>query len=824
MGKSPELAGSSMATARVAAPVDPRFERAFDTERAATIRTRSRWIWGASLALFVVSFFFVDHAVFSWAQALTIRLPEWVLCVAMLLWLRKPRSRFALEAAATAAWTVVASLSSYGFTVVPAEKLPAKVAALVLSVLVVCLLGSFTWQASFFIAVITMLSLTSLLYVGATSLYTLTLTAVGFAWGVIIVSAAARDRLKRSEVVSRLGLVEANEKLQREDELKRRLFVNLSHDLRTPLAIVRGEAAMLRASGRLADDDAALFRVERNATALAQLADQLLDLARLEAGQMPVRARNCDIGGLAKDVTTQLSPPGEARIVTKVEGEAIARVDPTHASRILTNLVANALRQTKSESALGLVTLEVRSGVREGARGAPHASDTREWVEIDVIDEGPGIPVERREAIFTRFVSFDSDGNTASGIGLPLARELAVLNDGSLVLLDEPPTTFRLRLPASSGPADVLDSAVVSVIAPPLSSASATLAPATAESPAAAPTPPRRRILVVEDNPDMGALLVRSLGSAYRVEHVTRVADALALLREDPPTAVLSDVMLPDGTGYDVLAAIRSKRELDRLPVVLVSALGEVDERVRGLAAGADDYVPKPFAPEELRSRVAAAIERADSWGRALASQRDALLMEVHDGVSASLSRASMLLSDLEPHLSAETVAHAREAIRDGLDEVRAITRLLAPKPATFQSLTGEMRRAMADACAAAKLELTFEVELAEGDGDLSTSTVPAAVAHTLRRVAREATTNAIKHANARHLTCRVAATKESFTLRVEDDGRGLPEARSEGQGLGIMSRRVARVGGSVEHGNRRSEDGGGAYVEVRLPRMSHGR
>ena len=316
----------------------------------------------------------------------------------------------------------------------------------------------------------------------------------------------------------------------------------------------------------------------------------------------------------------------------------------------------------------------------------------------------------------------------------------------------------------------------------------------------------------------MGLLLVRSLGSAYRVEHVTRVADALAVLAEDPPTAVLSDVMLPDGTGYEILAAIRGRRDLDRMPVVLVSALGEVDERVRGLSAGADDYVPKPFAPEELRSRVNAAIERADTWGQALAAQRDVLLMEVHDGVSASLSRASILLSDLAPHLSSETVAHARDAIRDGLDEVRAITRLLAPKPASFLALTAEIRRAMGDACAAAKLELDFEVQ---SSADLDGATVPAGTAHTMRRVAREATTNAIKHASAHALACHVSATAESFVMRIQDDGRGLPEDRSDGQGLGIMSRRVGRVGGTVEHGNRAADAGGGAYVEVRLPRLS---
>ncbi len=786
--------------------LDPqeRFERAFEIERGETIQTRSRWIWGGSLTMFFVSLVFIDRAVFTWGQALTIRVPELALAITMLVYLRKPRPRVQIERWTTLGWTLMAVLSSWGFTVVPHEKLPAKVAALTLSVIVVCLLGAFTWQTSFLIALITMLSLSSLLYVGANSLYMLTMTVVGFAWGVIIVSAAARDRLKRKELVARLGLIEANEKLQREDELKRRLFVNLSHDLRTPLAIVRGEAAMLRGSGRMDDDDAALARVERNAAALSQLADQLLDLARLEAGQMPVRARACDVGQMVRDVASQLTPPGEPRIHTKTEGErVVSRVDPTHLQRILTNLVANALRQAKPGGEPGLVTLFVRS-----EKATNH-------VVLDVVDEGPGVPPERRVAIFTRFVSFDSDGNTASGIGLPLARELAMLNAGTLELLhDVRPTTFRLTLPATSDEPDAIEPELAAALAP-APTREARHAPPSTLAPGSRP---RRRILVVEDNPDMGLLLVRSLGSAYRVEHVTRVADALAVLAEDPPTAVLSDVMLPDGTGYEVLAAIRGRRDLDRMPVVLVSALGEVDERVRGLSAGADDYVAKPFAPEELRSRVNAAIDRADTWGQALAAQRDVLLMEVHDGVSASLSRASILLSDLEPHLSPETVAHARDAIRDGLDEVRAITRLLAPKPASFLALTAEIRRAMGDACAAAKLELDFDVQ---SSADLDGATVPAGTAHTMRRVAREATTNTIKHANAKRVACHVSATTESFVMRIQDDGRGLPEERSDGQGLGIMSRRVGRVGGTVEHGNRARDAGGGAYVEVRLPRLS---
>jgi signal transduction histidine kinase len=127
----------------------------------------------------------------------------------------------------------------------------------------------------------------------------------------------------------------------------------------------------------------------------------------------------------------------------------------------------------------------------------------------------------------------------------------------------------------------------------------------------------------------------------------------------------------------------------------------------------------------------------------------------------------------------------------------------------------------MADACAAARLELEFHAEV---DEEIGAATVAPAIAHTLRRVAREATTNAIKHAGARRLGCRLGADREAFTLRVEDDGRGFSEVRADGQGLGIMARRVARVGGALEHGNRSEAGASGGYVAARLPRLLRGR
>ncbi len=761
---------------------DAAADRAFDQERAETVRTRLLWLLPTAAGVWVLSFLWVDGEVFTRAQALAVRVPQLVVTLLAYLWLRRPRSLGALEVVVTLGFGLITASSGLGLLHVPHDRLPAKVASLVLTVFVVCPVAALPWRSTLATGVLTTISLSTLLVAGERTTYFITLTIVGFAYFALAASAAARDRLKRRELMARRALEEANQRLEHEDALRRRLFVNLSHDFRTPLAVIRADADALRGPGRSAEEARTIDRMESNARVLADLADQLLDLARLEAGQMPLRPTTLDLRRVVRDVAALLAPSGaEHKLVTALPDEPlVVHADAGHLQRIVTNLVVNALRQVRTA---GAVTIAAR-----------RAGDD---VHVDVLDDGPGVPADRRDAIFRRFVSFDSDGSTASGIGLPLARELARLGGGDLVLLpDAPRTTFRLSLPAHAGA--------------PEEPATVPAAPAPRPSRPAPPSPEPAtgaRVLVVEDNEDMAEVLVRTLADRFRVEHVGTVARAKQALAGPMPDGILSDVLLPDGTGYDVLAEVLRKPERDARPVVLVSALGDVDERVRGLAAGAADYLPKPFAPAELRSRLQAAIERAEAQRRALEAQRDALLVELHDGVSASLSRAALLLQTPD----ADATSGALEAIRDGLDEARGIMTLLSPQPAELDALGAQIRRELADACRDAGLEARFETA-----HETAPHIVPAGVAHTLRRVAREATTNAIKHAGARAITARLAATADHWTLTVSDDGRGLPAGSPAGRGLGIMKRRAARVGGSVTID---SAPGAGVRVALTIPR-----
>jgi signal transduction histidine kinase len=206
---------------------------------------------------------------------------------------------------------------------------------------------------------------------------------------------------------------------------------------------------------------------------------------------------------------------------------------------------------------------------------------------------------------------------------------------------------------------------------------------------------------------------------------------------------------------------------------------------------------------------VLASIERADEKRRALVEQRDGLLMEIHDGVSGSLARAAMLL--VEGERGACAIVGARDAISDGLEEVRAMARLLAPRASSFDVLAAEIRRATADACDASSIRLAFDVA-----GPTEPLPLSPAAAHALRRAAREATTNVLKYAGACTVRRRLEASAAAVVLSIEDDGRGFSGERSGGRGLGIMARRASRIGGRVDWGDRPE---GGAFVRMTLPR-----
>jgi signal transduction histidine kinase len=773
-------------------------EARLSEQRAERMRRRMRVITIIGLAYWVLVFVFADHSLHAGQSArFWLRGAQCASCVVFLWWLRRPHSLRATELMGVGIGVFGALLSSIGSIEAPAEKRGPIVVSVLLAVAVEAPVVGLSWRAtaSWFGLTIGMLVTailagpsagrdTHLLWIGVTSL----------AYGVLILHAASRDRLERAEYFARAELHAANQRLAEHEETRSRLFMNLSHDFRTPLALIRGEAELL-----LRDGDArgvtSLGRIVSSVAAMSDLTEQLLELARLDLGQVPHHPAVFDVAPLARELAALHQPPTAAISVTTSAPDEplLVRADPGHTRRILGNLVANAVRATSRQGSF--VQLRTR---REGAS-----------VVVEVVDDGPGIPPERRARVFERFASFEAQGSTVSGIGLALARELTQVNGGALSLLDtEGGTTFRLVLSASDGPVDAIavpprdvPAAVAVPGAPAVESVGHALLPGA-----------RPRLLVVEDNGEMRDLLSRTLSPAFDVILAPDVATASRSLASERLDAVLCDVLLPDGNGYDVVRAIRARPSHDRLAVVLLSALGDAEERSRGISLGADDYLGKPFAPLELTTRVSAAIERHAERERALQRQREAFLMEVHDGVSASLVRAALLLEAHRRETSeapgTSQVDDALGAVREGLTEARGLLALAAPEtPRLFEEVVGDVRHELSSAVEAADLDFSFE---SETDGSCSRVSAPAD--HALRRIAREAVTNVVKHAGARRVSCNVQARSGSLFIRIEDDGAGMKKASDGGFGLANIEKRAASLRGRARYGTSSS---GGSFVEA---------
>jgi PAS domain S-box-containing protein len=275
--------------------------------------------------------------------------------------------------------------------------------------------------------------------------------------------------------------------------------------------------------------------------------------------------------------------------------------------KVVLNLLSNALKFTFAGG------IAVRLRQEDGS------------ARLSVTDTGTGIPADELPRLFERFHRVaDARGRSGegSGIGLAMVRELVGLHGGTIDVDSAPGagTTFTVTLPTGTAhlPADRLaepvpDAPAMSPAAVPIVTEALRWLPDddAAESPSAPPDPAAvsGRVLVADDNADMRGYLLRLLGPRYDVRAVADGRQALDAALADPPDLVVSDVMMPELDGMGLLAALRAEPRTARVPVVLLSARAGEEAAVEGLAAGADDYLVKPFSAQELLARVRAHLE-----------------------------------------------------------------------------------------------------------------------------------------------------------------------------------------------------------------------
>ena len=507
--------------------------------------------------------------------------------------------------------------------------------------------------------------------------------------------AVYRNRRRQLQLRHRMEMEQLEaEKLRELDQTRSRFFANVSHELRTPLTLTLGPLADLREGlfGPLpasAAEQVDLAR--RNASRVLDLVNQILDVARLEAGRTPLRARRLDLGHFVETVALPFRAEAVRKQLAFEVGLPTRPVevyaDPAQLEKAVANLFSNALKFT-SEG--GRVSVEI---VAE--EGEAH---------IEVRDDGPGIPAVDLPRVFDRFYQVDATNRAeiGSGIGLALAKEIADLHGARLSATSEvgSGSTFTLTLvlgTAHLAPEQIDEASPPWRPGPPPSPpvAGDGSGVGAGEDESSATDEDRTTLLVVEDHSEMRAYLRRHLegdSADYRVLEAVDGEDGLAQARTHLPDLVVSDVMMPKLDGLGLCRALRSDPETDFLPVILLTAKAAPEDKLEGLAEQCDDYLTKPFDPAELRARVANLIasrkrlrERYREEGRTL-------------GPESGLEPVRLSTSLQVPSADEVFLERVRAAIEEHLDDASFSVERLAAAVAMsrghlhrqLKALTGE--------------------------------------------------------------------------------------------------------------------------------------
>jgi signal transduction histidine kinase/ligand-binding sensor domain-containing protein/DNA-binding response OmpR family regulator len=399
-------------------------------------------------------------------------------------------------------------------------------------------------------------------------------------------------------------LATEKEKVEKLLSRKNEEFANVSHEFRTPLTLILGPVNQLVNKSKDSGLSNKLNVIQRNAIRLLRMVDQLLNLETFRVKAITQKSPQA-IGKITQLIAEAFADLAEEKQIT-FNIETIEPVcfdfTPDAFEKIILNLLSNAIKYTKPGGAISISATRIEQA----------------QYQIQVSDTGIGIAKDKLEKVFERFnrvMDENSEQVTGSGIGLALVKSLVESHDGSVELESElgQGTTITVTLPI----VNEVDESQINVhqndeiIAMELMnvSSSGLHESSIAQSAETIQSTGKPTVLVIEDNDDMRQYIVESIGQQFNTLVAADGQAGLELAIQEVPDLIISDIMMPKLDGYQTTKALREAQITNHIPVVLLTARGDRDSRLKGWEEKADEYITKPFDVEELIIRISNLIE-----------------------------------------------------------------------------------------------------------------------------------------------------------------------------------------------------------------------
>lgn len=470
-------------------------------------------------------------------------------------------------------------------------------------------------------------------------------------------------------IILGIGFLIANlirrKRLEKINESKLQFFINISHEIRSPLTLIINPMEKLLKGNFDPKTMKTLQVMHRNSIRILGLVNQLLDVRRIDKGQMKMNYSKTDMDIFIKELLDVFEYQAVKRNI-KLEflnkaGNLSAWIDRNNFDKIMMNLLSNAFKYTPNR---GEVMILLQTGTDNNTWGV-----LRNYLEISVIDSGIGLDESEKNKIFERFYQGQKQETfttIGSGIGLNLTQQLVQLHQGIITATnrkDAKGSCFTVRIPLGK---DHIKKESLTEIEVNRTARQEIFLPMVTEKEKAGKRKTSYKILVIDDEEEIRDYLKLELKEIYKVITAADGVEGYKMAISELPDLIISDVMMPEMDGFKLVNKLKGNTNVGHIPVILLTSKTEHEDKINALEKGADAYLTKPFNTEELlitvsnliasrkmlKSKFSGAQDQADKVKSIEFKSSDEVLMErvmkhINDNIGNPEFNVEMLTSNV---------------------------------------------------------------------------------------------------------------------------------------------------------------------------------